>query len=201
MNFTPRMQQVHLGLGLSDYWLTERTSTTKSTLCKLEHAAYEAILLEQCPASVWPGHSYTHGCPRPMLIDQEHNNQLVEFNEALVIAITDIIQRWLSDKDANFPGRMPLEPDEEQLLQVCSILGLKSFINYSFFCSGWTNRYLWGPCLLTHHCRWDRGGRISSLKIPMAVMKTFELARSMPGFALMGLCMDTMARQRLSKWA
>ncbi|CEJ94147.1 hypothetical protein VHEMI09697 [[Torrubiella] hemipterigena] len=117
MTFTPRMQQVHLGLGLSDYLATEHTATTKGTLCKLEHAAYEFILLEQCPASVWPGHSYTHGCPRPMLIDQGHDKQLVEFHEALIIAITDIVRRWLSDKDANFPGRMPLEPDEEQLLQ------------------------------------------------------------------------------------
>lgn len=128
MTLTSRMQQIHLGLGLSDYLLTERTATTKSTLCKLEHTAYEAILLEQCPASVWPGHSYTHGCPRPMLIDQEHDKQLVEFHEALVIAIADIVRRWLSDEDANFPGRMPLEPDEEQLLQVCSFrLGVEEF--------------------------------------------------------------------------
>lgn len=111
------MEQIHLGLGPLGYLPVGNTAAGKN-IYALEHDTYEAILLRKCPANVWPGNSYTHGCPRPMLIDEEHQKQLIDLHSALITAITDIIQRWWSDKEANFPGHMPLEPDEEKLLQV-----------------------------------------------------------------------------------
>ncbi|KAJ6486947.1 hypothetical protein C8R45DRAFT_996565 [Mycena sanguinolenta] len=38
-------------------------------------------------------------------------------HDALVLAITSIVERWWTDAEANFPQRMPLEPAEEALLQ------------------------------------------------------------------------------------
>ncbi|KAJ5144998.1 hypothetical protein N7448_002390 [Penicillium atrosanguineum] len=40
-----------------------------------------------------------------------------ELGQALVLAVTDIVERWWSDVGARFPERMPIEPVEEQLLQ------------------------------------------------------------------------------------
>lgn len=36
-------------------------------------------------------------------------------------AINDIVPRWWRDKEAKFSERMPLEKDEEELLQVFTI--------------------------------------------------------------------------------
>lgn len=83
-----------------------------------EHAEFQDSLLSICPKHVWPKASNLLGCPRPILIQPFHQRMVTELHEALTTAITDIVQRWWSDKEANFPGRMPLVPGEEQLLKV-----------------------------------------------------------------------------------
>jgi hypothetical protein len=50
-----------------------------------------------------------------------HDRNLRELHEALVLAITNIVERWWTDIDAKLPQRMPLEPQEEDLLRVNSI--------------------------------------------------------------------------------
>lgn len=117
MTISTRMKQIHLGLGPLGYLPVGNTAAGKNVYT-LEHDAYETILLRKCPANVWPGNSYAHACPRPMLIDEEHQKQLIDFHSALTIAIGDIVKRWCSDKEAHFPERMPLEENEEKLLQV-----------------------------------------------------------------------------------
>lgn len=80
---------------------------------------HESCLLKLCRAETWHKGSYTHGCPRPILITKHHQRQLEELHEALTLAITDIVQRWWTDDTARFPQRMPLPTQEEELLQVC----------------------------------------------------------------------------------
>lgn len=70
-----------------------------------------------CPAYLWPKGSYRAGCPRPILIGKNHQQQLESLHEALTIAITDIVGRWWTDRDAQFQERMPLEKEEEDLLR------------------------------------------------------------------------------------
>ncbi|OAA60859.1 hypothetical protein ISF_05898 [Cordyceps fumosorosea ARSEF 2679] len=113
-----RMQQVHLGRGPLGHLAVNPACATPKAVYAAEHAAHESILLERCPADIWPGGtSYTYGCPRPILMYKRHHDQLVRFHESLIIAIVDIVKRWFSDQDARFPERMPLLKDEEQLLQ------------------------------------------------------------------------------------
>lgn len=78
-------------------------------------------LLNLCPAHIWHENSYLSGCPRPVVIQEHHQHQLSALNEALVIAITDIVERWFSDTDAAFPSRMPLTAKEEGTLRVSFI--------------------------------------------------------------------------------
>ncbi|KAF7958169.1 hypothetical protein EAE96_003730 [Botrytis aclada] len=81
-----------------------------------EQEKFEDSLLQRCPAHLWPGNCYQKACPRPILINNKHQKQLEDLHEALVLAITDIVERWWTDQDAHFPARMPLEPREEHLL-------------------------------------------------------------------------------------
>jgi hypothetical protein len=75
--------------------------------------------LEECsPRETWIGDAHQKSAPYPILGSEAHQRQLTELSQALVLAITDIVERWCSDVEARFPERMPIEPVEEQLLQV-----------------------------------------------------------------------------------
>lgn len=56
--------------------------------------------------------------PHPILITDQFLANLKQFHEALAIALSNIVQRWFTDKEADFPTRMPIEPHEEEVLQV-----------------------------------------------------------------------------------
>ena len=73
--------------------------------------------LKGCSSS-WPAGSLGASCPHPVLITARHHEELSELHRALNSAIEDIIERWWSDEQAQFPQRMPLEPGEEDLLRV-----------------------------------------------------------------------------------
>ncbi|KAJ5503924.1 hypothetical protein N7463_006798 [Penicillium fimorum] len=56
-------------------------------------------------------------CPCPVLTTQRHDDLLRNLHLALKLAIEDIIERWWTDEEAQFPLRMPLEKEEEDLLR------------------------------------------------------------------------------------
>ncbi|PWY92176.1 hypothetical protein BO70DRAFT_375932 [Aspergillus heteromorphus CBS 117.55] len=68
--------------------------------------------------------SLTNGClgninnnsPNPLLVPDRFPRDVAKLHEALVIGLTDIVERWWTDEEAAFPCRMPLEPHEEELL-------------------------------------------------------------------------------------
>jgi hypothetical protein len=55
--------------------------------------------------------------PHPALLPWQFMKNLETFNEALAIALNNIIERWWTDKEADLPSRMPLGPHVEELLQ------------------------------------------------------------------------------------
>lgn len=90
---------------------------TRSTLLATYHQE-----LEKCsPQETWDGDLHLSSTPYPILGHVAHQRQAAQLSEALVLAITDIVQRWWSDADAHFPERMPIDPMEEKLLQVSHI--------------------------------------------------------------------------------
>ncbi|OQD88118.1 hypothetical protein PENANT_c004G03270 [Penicillium antarcticum] len=55
--------------------------------------------------------------PHPVLVTKQHQEQVKNLHVALNLAVEDIIERWIKDEDAQFTNRMPLEPEEEDLLR------------------------------------------------------------------------------------
>ncbi|KAI1264609.1 hypothetical protein F5Y18DRAFT_436520 [Xylariaceae sp. FL1019] len=82
-----------------------------------QHSTLQTSLLHSCPAHKWFHELYNKSCPRPILLGKHHNDQLRKLQEALAVAIADIVPRWFSDEDACFPKRMPLSPEEEHHLR------------------------------------------------------------------------------------
>ncbi|KAK7404147.1 hypothetical protein QQX98_010051 [Neonectria punicea] len=55
--------------------------------------------------------------PHPAVLPMKFVENLERFHEALALALDDIINRWWTDEEADFPNRMPLEPRVETLLR------------------------------------------------------------------------------------
>ncbi|KAF9893973.1 hypothetical protein FE257_008944 [Aspergillus nanangensis] len=107
---TQLLKQVHLQTGHSS--LTPVTyHPDKNVLYKEEHELLQSRILQLCPSHIWPKGSHDLACPRPILIADQHKEQLFKLHSALSTAITDIVERWWTDADARFPARMPLGPD------------------------------------------------------------------------------------------
>jgi hypothetical protein len=111
MTVTALLKQIHLG---------SKTLNPDSNGYDYaqEHAKSEAALLAMCAQHLWFKDSYKAVCPRPILIGEHHQKQMEVLHESLTAALVDIAQRWFSDEEARFPERMPVEPEEEDLLRV-----------------------------------------------------------------------------------
>ncbi|KAM5443991.1 hypothetical protein MferCBS31731_000508 [Microsporum ferrugineum] len=82
-----------------------------------ERINYRRALDQRCPRESWVHDCYLAASPYPIFMNEAHNTQLEKLHAALVLAITNILERWWTDSAANFPARMPLEPQEEDLLR------------------------------------------------------------------------------------
>lgn len=118
MNNLPssNLQQIHPGVGPRGYQPVAHYKTKDTTYAR-EYEELQTRLLTICPPSLWPRCSYRNACPRPILVSNHHQQGIVTLHEALAAAITDIVGRWWTDHEARFPDRMPLEGEEEDLLQ------------------------------------------------------------------------------------
>ncbi|KAI0886270.1 uncharacterized protein GGS22DRAFT_160426 [Annulohypoxylon maeteangense] len=112
----PQLQQIHFGVGPRGYEPVTHHKAKPGTYIR-EHDDYQAAISSLCPFDVWPRGSYRLYCPRPILVGKQHLEQLSELHQALSIAIVDIVGRWWTDEQAEFPKRMPLEKQEEDFLQ------------------------------------------------------------------------------------
>lgn len=111
-------------IGMQQICLGASSSKAINTPIEVGHServrdrdAYTASMSKSSPVSIWPEgsvDSYSH----PMLVNVEnHIDQIKDLQEALTIAIVNIVGRWW-DPEVDFPSRMPLEPYEEDLLRV-----------------------------------------------------------------------------------
>lgn len=116
---SPRLTQVHVAADRCENGLISKSITnTKVGTHSTEEAEHQRMLLKSCPEHLWPHGSYLAACPRPILVDQKHQRLLQDLSESLTIAITDIVGRWWTDREANLPQLMPLEKEEEDILKV-----------------------------------------------------------------------------------
>ncbi|OGM49479.1 hypothetical protein ABOM_001708 [Aspergillus bombycis] len=111
-----QLQQLHVSLEQGDYEPVATYDSTKATYLQDQEALQDG-LLSLCSADGWHKSSRAACSPRPVLVSSEHQRRWRELHEALVLAVTDIVERWLTDPEARFPERMPLESEEEDLLR------------------------------------------------------------------------------------
>lgn len=117
-NPTPtKMRQIRVGIHLDGFNSTENSAATDMARTE-EHSLFQSNLLSKCPAHLWPKESYRMACPRPILVTRHHREQIVKLSKALTVALSDIVSRWWSDKQARFFERMPLKLEEENILKV-----------------------------------------------------------------------------------
>lgn len=112
-----QLQQVHLGVP-PDGLAPVASYPGDKSLYNEEDRALQATIQRLCPAHLWYKGSHKASCPRPILVTAQHQEQLSRLQNALAVAITNIVERWWTDSDAKFPDRMPLEKQEEDLLKV-----------------------------------------------------------------------------------
>lgn len=114
-----RLTQVQVAAGrCEDGLISKSISDTNTGTYSTEEAQHQWMLLKSCPEHLWPRGSHLAACPRPILVDQKHQGLLRDMSESLTIAITDIVGRWWTDREANLPQLMPLEKEEEDILRV-----------------------------------------------------------------------------------
>ncbi|GAA86981.1 taurine catabolism dioxygenase TauD [Aspergillus luchuensis IFO 4308] len=118
-----RLQQVHIPFGGGGYEPITSFDSHEGTYSQ-DHEAIQESLLRFCSDKSWNNSSRSAFMPRPILVSSEHQRQWKELNNALVSAITDIVERWWTDSVSKFPERMPLDPVEEDLLRALEEQGI-----------------------------------------------------------------------------
>ena len=117
MRNTKGIQQISLAAAISAKGPISPQQIDQATRAQ-ERKTYQASLESSAQterSSLVSSYSFS---PHPLLLSQQQLLQLKQFNEALSIAITNIVERWWTDKQAGLPLRMPLGPREDSLLQV-----------------------------------------------------------------------------------
>ncbi|KAF2827753.1 hypothetical protein CC86DRAFT_289304 [Ophiobolus disseminans] len=144
----PLLQQTNVGI--IDFGLD-----TNDAVLARQYEKLRASLLDMCPAHLWHKDSYRAGCPMPILISRLHQQQLETLQEALTIAINDIVGRWWSDLGARFPERMPLEKEEEELLKWIDLQVSKGNLQKFSQCMG-----SWRPDFLVENHQLAQNGAV-----------------------------------------
>ncbi|KAJ5598164.1 hypothetical protein N7537_008248 [Penicillium hordei] len=174
-------QQIHVGSRPDRHKLVAEYDAEK-IVYTLEHERFQASLLQRCPVNLWPGAAHETACPRPILIHEMHQQQLAELHEALTAGITDIVERWWTDRDARFPERMPLEKQEEDLLRWIDDQVSKNKILRYRECRG-----SWRPDFLVED-KMDENGR---------KMENFRITEINARFSFNAFVLGTLAHEGL----
>ncbi len=81
----------------------------------------------------WTSEFHTRFCHSPLYVPPSHLHEIRELQEALGKAIVSIVDRWWTDKEADFPHRMPIRQYEEDLLKVGDISAQPLDVAYYFY--------------------------------------------------------------------
>ncbi|KAH6603992.1 hypothetical protein Trco_007438 [Trichoderma cornu-damae] len=153
------LTQILLGRGPNGYEAISG-SDADETFYKQEHETQQAKLTRSCPSHLWPKGSYTTSCPRPVLINKQHRQQLQELSDALVASVTDIVDRWWFDTAAELPKRMPLGQKEQEILKHAEWQSIKGNLSHYSSCRG-----SWRPDFLVEEVRNEDGTAVENFRI------------------------------------
>ncbi|KAJ9489477.1 hypothetical protein VN97_g3799 [Penicillium thymicola] len=116
MRSTMRIQQISLAAAISAKDPVSPQQIDQATRAQ-ERKTFQASLESSAQTEHSSLVSLYSFSPHPLLLSHQQLLQLKQFNVALSIAITNIVERWWTDEEAGFPLRMPLDPHEDSLLQ------------------------------------------------------------------------------------
>ncbi|EED14627.1 hypothetical protein TSTA_041060 [Talaromyces stipitatus ATCC 10500] len=109
------IEQVSLSLSVERNAIAPATCANKSRLERDLQAVREHVEAFFASASI-PIPIHHRMSPFNICITQEFAQKLEVIHRLLDRALVDIVERWFTDKQADFPSRMPLEPHEEEVL-------------------------------------------------------------------------------------
>lgn len=88
---------------------------------RVERDAYDAAMLSFLSDMELSSMYAEKISPYPILMPRSFLEELKEFQRLLFVAVSNILDRWWEDSEADFPHRMPLEPHEESVLKVSAL--------------------------------------------------------------------------------
>lgn len=75
----------------------------------------------------WPIDIHLRQCHSIIYVPPSHVETVEKLQNALSKALTSIVDRWWSDKDADFPNQMPVNQHEEDVLKVRNCSSIEIF--------------------------------------------------------------------------
>jgi hypothetical protein len=111
----PAIQQVSLSLGVERGAIAPATATNQARRERDLKTVRQSI--QQNLGGPLPFNLHERHPPFNICIPSAFASQVKDIHTLLDRSLVDIVERWFSDEEAGFPGRMPLEKHEEDLLR------------------------------------------------------------------------------------
>lgn len=116
MTETPSIQQVSLSLSAERNAIAPATCANNGRLERDLKAVRDHVEPLFAPAKI-PIPLHQRMSPFNICITQQFAQTLESVHRLLDRALVDIVERWFTDTEANFPSRMPLESHEEEVIR------------------------------------------------------------------------------------
>ncbi|CEL00913.1 hypothetical protein ASPCAL00505 [Aspergillus calidoustus] len=108
-----------------------------------------------------------------------------ELHNALVIAVTDIVERWWTDKEAQFPQRMRLEAEEEELLRWMDAQGVDVVPPFKRRLGSWRPDFL-----IEEDCFGEENFRITEINARFSFNGFMHAAYAQQALIDIGVCSE-----------
>ncbi|KAK4139905.1 aerobactin siderophore [Dichotomopilus funicola] len=112
----PWLRQVSLGASTIPGIFVSPEDAGQDTRVMEDKCIQEALVRNTAPYGQVPRAAVQLN-PHPAVIPMKFLEDLNLFQQALAVALVDLVDRWWTDEEADFPSRMPLEPRAESLLR------------------------------------------------------------------------------------
>ncbi|GAM33643.1 hypothetical protein TCE0_011r00701 [Talaromyces pinophilus] len=116
MTQMPSIQQISLSLSAERNAIAPATCANNSRLERDLKAVRDHVEPLFAPVNI-PIPLHQRMSPFNICITQQFARTLESTHRLLDRALVDIVERWFTDIEANFPSRMPLEPHEEEVIR------------------------------------------------------------------------------------
>lgn len=136
----PAIQQISLSLGVEGGAIAPATATNQARRERDLNTIRQHI--HQTLGGPLPFNLHERHPPFNICITSAFASQVEDIHKLLDRSLIDIVERWFSDEEAEFPSRMPLEKHEEDLLRWIDGPGSKLIPRFGDRYGMWRTDYL-----------------------------------------------------------